>query len=446
MTIITFLGLIGGNYNDKSKQVSLWSGYEGAKYSAEEALEEEWGLDSKINGHKYANMLPILLDCFPDEEVVAVGTEASANVQRELFASLGRKDFPSGENLVILESEKKYDAIFTTLNHLLGTYDELIVDISHSFRHLPILMVVNMLIENLEDPQKIKNIFFAKEIKKDKNYEIVDLQRYLELADISYALASFTDNYTVANTILPKNKDYRALLSMLRKFSEHLLANSFETLFGTHQKNDSPLVQKIINSLEVAKHYPVTKPIRRYLNRINNHMMELKELSREPLDEQYYAIAKMLFYKGYLLNTVVLIDEALGRYCLEGIRKFDPSIAKDIQKFEKIVAKQNKYSTLYNRYVLGNQAKGIIKFGKFYNGIFLDNESLKKRVLPHLSKLKKKQFLSLQNFLFSCDALRNDLAHANSDKAYENIKVEIERHLQKYQDICTKNDPLNRFN
>lgn len=72
------------------------------------------------------------------------------------------------------------------MNETINQYDEVIVDVSHGFRHLPILMVVDLIIQNFQDTSKIKQILFAKEIdkhEKDKKgvYEIIDLKEYLTL-------------------------------------------------------------------------------------------------------------------------------------------------------------------------------------------------------------------------------------------------------------------------
>jgi hypothetical protein len=171
-------------------------------------------------------------------------------------------------------------------------------------------------------------------------------------------------------------------------------------------------------------------------------MLEMRELAKEPLDEQYYAVAKMLFGKGYLLNTVMLLDEALGRYCLEGLRKLDSRAAKKIEIFENTIEEQTHYSPLYNRYMLGNQAKNIIKFGKKYNGKLFGDDSLIDKLAQ---KLEDKKYRKLNRYIRGCDALRNDLAHANSNKAYKDVKKEIENQLKKYQKICIEADPLDRF-
>jgi CRISPR-associated DxTHG motif protein len=438
MTIITFLGLIGGRYT-KEEKVELWPKYKGADYTIHPALSEALGVERECPCC-FDNMLPLLVELFPDAVIIGVGTEASIAVQYELMKQRGMADcFPSGNNLVKLESEHDFEAIFAVLSSLLKRYGDVIVDISHSFRHLPILMTVDMLIENIIDPSKIRHILFAKEIKKDIEYEIIDLGRYLDLAAITYALASFNDNYTVARSIKVKDANYKALLDMLADAGEHIMANSFEALFEGKDEV-RPLVQRIRSALEAIRAHPVSLPLLRYLERIDDHIAELEELIGERPDRRYHAFSKLMYDKGYLLNAVTLLDEALARYCLEGIRKIDSGFADAISDFEsRIDELKGEHNKVYNRYALSSQAKNAIKHHKKNRKMFLEDEALNSRLLNHIGANRSAK---LRKLIFSCDNLRNDLAHGNTLKYYENIRKDVGRLFKRYFEVCVKADPL----
>ncbi|GAB1464836.1 hypothetical protein MASR2M54_03360 [Aliarcobacter cryaerophilus] len=95
-------------------------------------------------------------------------------------------------------------------------------------------MIVDLIIQNFQDTQKLKKILFAKEIQAFKEYEIIDLKEYLELANISFVLTTFEKNYTVASHI--KSVKYSKLLKELNDFSNDLMALNIGNLLKL-QKN-----------------------------------------------------------------------------------------------------------------------------------------------------------------------------------------------------------------
>jgi len=77
-------------------------------------------------------------------------------------------------------------------------------------------------------------ILFTKEIKPKEVYEFIDLKRYLDLANIAYALTTFERNYTVASNVKVEDKNFQKLLDDLSKFSQHILVK------GTSKKDMNP--------------------------------------------------------------------------------------------------------------------------------------------------------------------------------------------------------------
>jgi CRISPR-associated DxTHG motif protein len=383
-------------------------------------------------------MLPLLCDIFPNEKIIAVGTKASIEVQKEVLKENGKLFDDIVDEVIVLESEHDFDKIFAILSKLIETHRDVIVDISHSFRHIPILMTVNMLIENIVNPQNIKYILFAKELEREQNYEIIDLSRYIELSTVSYALASFNDNYTIVKNVHIKDKNFQALLKMLAELGEHILASSFEALFKG--KDDTrPLLQRVETTLEAIIEHPVSLPLHRYLKNIKSHISELGQLIGVNEDVKYYTFAKLMYQKGFMLNAITLLDEAISRYALEMIRRIDSRCAIAIEEFEKkIENSQNfqNYDTNYSRYELVTQAKNVIKYHKKNKKDFLGDKSLTDFIL---SKIDYKNTKKFRDLIFSCDKVRNDLAHGNTFQHYENIKIEIGDLVNRYSQICNDN-------
>jgi CRISPR-associated DxTHG motif protein len=436
MTIITFLGLIGGSYSSKNG-VRLYDEIKEVEYSFSSTLQQSLHIESSKKYYQ-PNMLPLLIELFPDAKIIAVGTEASIAVQKALFKKLNKQNFPSQENTIILESEQNFESIFSVLGALLEEHHDVIVDISHSFRHIPILMTISMLIENILNLNNIKQILFAKELKREERYEIIDISRYLDLSNVSYALASFTDNYTVVKNIHVKDKDFKALLKLLEQAGEHILANSFEALFvGTDSQK--PLIKRINTTLEAVMQHHVSMPLKRYLKHIKAHITELEQLIDVQEDERYYTFAKLMYTKGFMLNAITLLDESLSRYALQAIRKKGAKYAKAIEDFEYKIESSQRYSTLYNRYELATQAKNIIKFHSKNKKAFLADEALSKELVNEID-YKKTQ--SLRDLIYECDKIRNDLAHGNTYNHYENIKTEIGDLVNRYSQVCNSKHTL----
>ena len=438
MTIITFLGLIGGYI--KEDQAVINENYKGASYTLEPQLRES--LDKHIENIFYPNMLGMLIDQFFDKKIIAIGTKESIAVQKKVMEKFGYTEhFPIDQNCIVLEQNDDFNEIFRQLDTIMEQEDEVIVDISHGFRHIPILMTIQMIVENIQNPKKIKHILFAKEEQKDKSYTIIDLQGYMDLSAIAYAFASFEQNYTIANHIKVRNPNYKELLHMLQQLSEHILSNSFKVLFK-EENGKRPLIVRIEKLLDILIEHPVSKLLERNLRSLKNHMLKLQKISSYDQDMLYYHFAYILFQKGYLLNAATILNEAVALYCLEGIRQLDNEFKEKIEEFERKIDEKKEHDPVYNNYNLATQAKSIIKFLTKNKKPFLNDEELSKKIC---TKLENKNLYKLKDLIYNCDILRNDIAHGNTQVYRENIKIEIQKLFDKYRSICIENDPLKRF-
>ncbi len=421
---------------------------EPAEYLFNPALIHALGLSDEP--YRYENMFPLLLKNFSDARIIAVGTPESIDAQEALLAQRHpdiRHDFEK----ITLDDAHDYHDIFRKLGDLMMADEEIIVDISHSYRHLPALMMVDMIIANIKNPGRVHHILFAKELERFRRYRIIDLREYLTLANISYALASFTKNYTIATTVRTVDEIYQTLLNELSRFGDHILANSFEALLMP--EGDKPsLVRQIIDNIELIKHHERTRdlihPLVPSLDSISKHMKEVSRQAERPMDERLYFFARLMYDKGYLLNALTLVDEAAAAYCVEAFRKL-PTISKSVKMFDAAIQNRDN-PKLYNRYELTNIAKNIIKIGKFYKkNLYREDdatimeqfiEATRDYINEHYWKLK-----NLRDFLFACDETRNNLAHANSDKRLDHVRLEIKNLLIRYEEVCYEEDPLKRF-
>jgi len=310
-------------------------------------------------------------------------------------------------------------------------------------------MMVDAIIRNIRNTDKIEMILFAKEIEKEKKYKFIDLKRYLDLANISYVLNTFEKNYTIASNVSVKDKNFQKLLNDLNKFSEHILANSLDELL----RSEDNLVEKILNRINslLEDDKSIFRNINRLLENTKKHLEYFRDLKNKKNYEMLFYIAKEMYKRGYLLNSVTLLSEALGMYCTWGLKKIDPKIKQKIEEYEKraMLQKNNKKMD-FSLYDLYKQAK-IFYYTRDnrYEYKFLMvkrdkdwNKSIKNEIKPIIEK-KNLFNEKIANLSFKCDInIRNNLAHANTAKRLSDVKKEIKDVIEKFELYCIIRDVL----
>jgi CRISPR-associated DxTHG motif protein len=420
--VITILGK--GFVTDEDKR---------AKYSFEKSL------DFNLEKENYTNMFPLLIQNFKDYEVVPIFTDEAKNTNQEVLISESIKFDCFNENYHI-STETKYDKILKLINSAIEKYDQVIFDVSHGFRHLPILATVSLIIQNIKNIDKVKHIFFAKEkIKADKNtigkYKIIDLLNYLDLANVSFLVTNFKDNYTTSRHIQVKNEEYKNLIESMNKFSADLMALSLENLLENSSKK---LLYEIDNLLEDKN-----RVLSSELKELKKHLKNIfsKKAHRY---ETYFYLAKDLEEKGYLALTLSLLFEGFGFYLKTSFSNYDTDIENTINKYEKkIISKQPKNDEYPDRladyYDITNACRTFIikDEDKNRNNIFKSKEQ-KKTIYKQLKKIKT--FEDIKFFNQSITDLRNNLLHANSGKQIRFTNQGINIKLKEYQKICIDED------
>ena len=381
----------------------------------------------------YYNTLPLLIEKFSNNyEIIPIYTEDAKLFNQEILTHANLEC--SFKDDISLIEESEYFKIFTKIDELIALYDEVIVDLTHGFRHLPILTIIDLVIQNFNSTKKIDKILFAKEIVKHipsvkGEYEIVDLKEYLDIANISFVLSSFENNYTIANHIKTKDKDFQDLINMFSVFSEHIMANSLLNLF----KGKNSLAEKMNNIIETIKVDDKVKPILSKLENIQKHLALYIELKDKKTYIQLFELAKIMNKKGYYLNAITLLDEATGWYCAEKLCSFSKNFT-------------NKYNQLLNQnsYTIVSNAKNIIKFTfnykKYANELrIIDIDEIQKQIenIPQAKNFAK-------NLINEVDHSRNNLAHGNSDEQIKNINMLFEKLFGRFNTYCIEKDILQK--
>jgi len=428
--VITILGTIGGRFDQDKKEYVFVKNTNKSYYS------------SKLLGlkdEKYINMLPLLIDVYSDEyEIIPIYTKDAAKIQKLVLSELeNKKEFLNiFDNGVFIKNENDFNEVFEAIDKKLDEYEEVIVDVTHGFRHLPILMIIDLIIQNIKQKNKIKFILFAKEIVKpikENNfvgkYDIIDLRQYLDLANITYALSTFTKNYTISSTIKTSNEEYNNFLDELNKFSYHILANSLKELKSI-SINLYKRIDDIMKNQYSEKDKVVFKTVEKYLIELKEHMKYIGKISN--LKEDYkrlYHFAENMNEKGYLLNAITLLSEAMGMYCAYVLSQ-DEEIKNYIEEYKK--------SNKYKAYELSNNSKNILRYKNGYKGLYLYNED-KRKAKKITNKIKNMEFLNeekIVDLVKKIDNLRNNLAHGNSSEAIADVEQKIKNYLEEFKNLA----------
>jgi len=408
--------------------------------------------------NEYFNTLPLLINNYNTEyKIVPIYTQEAKifneAIMNQFYPQL---DIVFDDNYLI-KDEKNFKEIFSLFNRTIEEFDAVIIDVTHGFRHLPLLMLIDLMIINFQKINKVSKILFAKEIdkhtpKQQGLYEIIDLKNYLDLANISYALSSFNKNYTVSNNIETNNETYNKFLTELSEFSKHILANSLDALIistSTKKSISKELIIAIDKILEDEN--DVLKNFEPFLLEVREHISEIESYKDLKYYERLYKLSKNMLEKGYLLNSITLLSEAVGLYSKELFKDINDDVKKFIEEFEKKVKLHKNSNKKYQLYSLSNQSKTLYKLGSGFRGNFLkikepnNNERVFNqnssrvtiRIKNYILDIENtEEYQSLVDLINNIDILRNNLAHGNSSERLYRVEEDIVNLIEKFEKRC----------
>ena len=150
--IISILGTAGRDFKSKEK-VSFF--YDCSR------LEKESG--------DFCNSLDMLLQHYPVDEGYFIGTQVAIDFQKELL------EFDEQRHHFIAVEDDSLDDIFEKILELLQQEQkETILDITHGFRHQPIMAIFASTLSQFLERKDLK-IIYAKEKERLKSYEYIYL-------------------------------------------------------------------------------------------------------------------------------------------------------------------------------------------------------------------------------------------------------------------------------
>ena len=423
--VITILGIQGQKDNIKTEGCARY-------YFAGESADKS---------QEFFNTLPLLADKFGAENIVPIYTAEAREFNEAVIAHYANFQINFNDSYKIVD-EKNFEAIFEIFERAI--YDliksgvgKIIFDVTHGFRHLPLLALVDLLIQNFSNVSQIDQILFAKEIEKFKLYEIIDLRQYLDIANIAFVIAAFSQNYTLAQHI--KTKKFESLVNALNAFSHNILSLNIAKLKSSHGE----LIKELDRIDDIAL---ISRA--RYLKDRLNKICDWN-------DSAYvfrYKLAKDMFEKGYLLQSLVLLFESVNSYIVSVFEKNIPDVYKKILE-ECSKKKERKNYLVSNFFVQAFKSrecednkfrKNTMKnFRKPNHEFEFELESSDIAEIKKAVKTKFENVNELDKYHKRLDELRNDFAHGNiSEEEFSHIKQEIKKLFDKYQNFINIQESL----
>lgn len=209
---------------------------------------------------------------------------------------------------------KQNSEIVLGLESLLNENDELYVDITHSFRSLP-LYVMNLLVylRNVSPKRiEIKGIYYG---MLDARYEFNDIAPIVELSDIlnvndwisgAYSFMQFGNAYKIASLIPTK---YKSVSDTLREFSNIENLNHLVALYDQYQKLQTltkekqkwPRIMQMIIPQVVGRYTKTIKP--------------RKSANHKTSDFQFNIAQWQLGRYNFLAAITALVEAIVTRCC-----------------------------------------------------------------------------------------------------------------------------------
>lgn len=423
IAVITILGIQGQKENIKTEGCARY-------YFAGESPDKS---------QEFFNTLPLLADKFGAENIVPIYTTDAREFNEAVMAHYANFQINFNDSYKITD-EKNFEALFEIFERVIDDLiksgvGKIVFDVTHGFRHLPLLALVDLLIQNFSNVSQIDQILFAKEIEKFKLYEIIDLRQYLDIANIAFVIAAFSQNYTLAQHI--RVKRFEPLVNALNDFSNNILSLNIAKLKSSHGE--------LIKELDRIDDIALISRARDLKDRLN----KICDWS----DSAYifrYKLAKDMFKKGYLLQSLVLLFESVNSYIVGVFERNIPIVYKKILD-ECSKKKERKNYLVSNFFVQALKSREceddkfrentMKNFRKPYHEFEFELEASDIAEIKSVAKTKFKSVNELTNYRNRLDELRNDFAHGNiSEEEFSHIKQEIKKLFDKYQDFIKIQD------
>lgn len=342
-------------------------------------------------------------------------------------------------------SEKEIWEIFEKVADQVHENDEIIFDITHAFRFLPMVGIVLMNYLKTTKNIMVKGIYYGafeklgrqaevKEMKKrgeEANAPLLDLSTLLEFQEWTSAtreFLSFGEVESLAKLSLPKiakiirDSDSRDQVTIelnkttkfLKTLVENIKSNRLKEIFKTSLDEYDEIVSSLAN-----KHFEI-KPFNQIIGLIKAKTHELNV----DFEIKWLASAKWCFSHGLLMQAFSQMEEGLKTYLMLMLQKKMPKInleiySADDRTFFGSVIKINSDNILREKW----------KFPKDNSPHYFDYADL-------ILDSNFFQFDSLIKIYIEISDYRNDLMHGGmreNASSSSKIKIKISKYLKEIE-------------
>ena len=350
----------------------------------------------RLKSGEFVNSIDVLLNSFDNgEKFIFFGTAESIEKHKGAFG--GSIEKKSVEFIEYTNGDLN-DIFAKMISKIASIEEEILFDITHSFRDAVIMSVISTLIAQIVYKPKITMIY-AKEIESRKRYAYELVGDYiLNTSNIAFVLSSFIQTLRV-----PPLKSKYALYEELNQFSIHLLSNQFKAIY------DEDIIQLKVFIEENRERLFFVKNLVEQLEEI---VIAIEKTKEKPTYEKFLFFTEFFYKKDYYLHSATYLIEGLTQYIGVALKE-QGFIVFDMDNYEN----QQKIVSLLRL----NYKKEDFHFPHEY---FVDiNIAL---------------FNRLNSLRDSIAKIRHNLAHINTQQDYTKIKEDLKRLIEEYKTILTQ--------
>ena len=324
-----------------------------------------------------------------------IGTQCSIDFQKTILSeALEGKDVS-----YIAIGDNSLNDIFESVLTLLKEHDNIVLDITHGFRHQPIMAIFASTLSQFLHREELE-IIFAKEVETFKIYEYIYLDTYVDVTQISLLLTGFirTLNFIPVQSMkLLDNK-------VFENFSKSLLSNDLRGV----EKNYA----KLAKELQTLKGNEALSHIVGLLEKVETELEPLSTFANIEKHTKYLTLSTMTAEKNYLIVALAYLFESLRTYCDSQFEE----VCKDIWYKDDFSRKQDIMDAITHAHYALKSNNIYQKHKNFYTH--------NKGVLDRVGKI----YLEIRK-------LRNTLAHINEHKEFSDIKQMVMGYSFKVESI-----------
>lgn len=397
--IIAILGLAG-----KNRDGSLTK----STYSKDSDISE-------LKNGEFINSTHCLMESFGESATYTLmGTSDSIAFQQNIFANLPQCKAIFDKNSPKVLSDNEIQSVFREILSSIkeAKEDNIILDITHGFRHQPIIASFASTLGQINTKKSI-TLLFAKEIEQGKTYQYISLEKYSQISLIALSLQTFVQTLSVPNMGLEE-----PFIIALSEFSKSLHANDFNHIFANLDKTSDEL-QKAKNNAEFGG----LKNILDEVEKILSDFVDIKNTQKDY--QKHYKIAKIMHEKGYYLIVATYIYEAIALYIIDDLSGQNLICKRGFSEYE--------LTNAVRFYVWTDIKPNDTKNGKNVFADFTEIQTYRKN--------NQTKFESWKNLIGQIKTFRNDLAHISKDKKYDTKMIGgvLKKELSNLEQIISQN-------